>query len=84
MPVGLSPTSANEVNTQIGTHLRQFINIKETIGHDHEWLTTADLKADPYNMIVEEETLIKSAIADLDSNLDAINMTFINRLVGLF
>jgi hypothetical protein len=84
MPVGLSPNSAYEVNSTVGQLLRTFTDLKESIGHNHEWLVTADLKIDPYNMSAEEETLIKSAIGDLDTTLDGIDMTFINRLTGLF
>lgn len=35
-------------------------------------------------MSAEDETLIKSAVGDLDTALDAIDMTFINQLVGLW
>jgi hypothetical protein len=35
-------------------------------------------------MPAEDDTLIKSAINSLDEALDAIDMTFVNRLVGLW
>jgi len=81
---GSSPANAAEVNTFIGQHLRNFTDTKETIGHDRDWLATADLKLPPYEMTADEETLIKTAILELDNALDAIDMTFINRLTGLF
>lgn len=84
MTVGLSPRSADEVNNQVGMILRQWTDNKESISHYHEWLASADLKVDPYNMTPEEETLIKSAIADLDATLDGVDTTFIDRLTGLF
>lgn len=84
MPVGSSPVNALELNNLIGNHLRQFTDNKETIGHDHEWLLAADLKIDPYNMTADDETLIKSAVANLDEALDAVDMTFISRITGLF
>jgi hypothetical protein len=82
--VGLAPVSANEVNALIGTHLRAFTTNKLTINQDREWLGSADLKAPPYYFTVEQETLIKSAVADLDTALDAVDMTFINRITGMF
>jgi predicted transcriptional regulator len=82
--VGLVPQTALEVNSLIGSHLRQFTDIKETITHDQDWLVTVDLKAAPYYLSEDQETLIKSAIADLDTHLDATNMTFISRLTGPF
>lgn len=82
--VGLAPRNADEVNTQLGTHLRNFVNIKETIGHDREWIVGADLKIEPYNMSADDETLVKSAVIGLDNELDGIDMTFINRMLGLF
>ena len=84
MPIGLSPKSADEVNNQVGVILRQWTDNKESIGHFHEWLLSADLKVDPYNFLPEEETLIKSAIADLDQTLDGVDMTFISRLTGMW
>jgi len=84
MVVGLSPRTADEVNNQVGMILRQFTDNKESIGHFHEWLASSDLKAEPYLMTPEEETLIKSAIADLDTTLDGVDTTFIDRLTGLF
>jgi len=84
MPVGVSPRSGDEVNTAIGTLLREFTAVKEKVGHNHNWLGGEDLKGPPYNLSADDETLIKSAIADLDTALDALDMTFINRLTGLF
>jgi hypothetical protein len=82
--VGLAPINADEVNRTIGQHLRTFTDLAEVIAHDHDWLLSADLKLDPYGMSADQETLIKSAIADLDSKLSTVDMTFISRLTGLF
>ena len=84
MPVGLSPRTADEVNNLIGTHMRQFIDVQNAIGGDQEWLSSANLQAEPYLMTAEDETLIKSAVADLNTALDGVDMTFISRLVGLY
>jgi hypothetical protein len=56
----------------------------ETINHDREWLASIDLKAPPYELSADDETLIKSAVLDLDEALGAIDMTFIQRLTGLW
>jgi len=82
--VGLAPASAYEVNSQVGLHLRDFTTIKERIHHDQEFLVATDLKVSPYFFDPDQETLIKSAIAGLDTALQAIDMTFIDRLTGLF
>jgi len=82
--IGLDPENADDVNRQIGTHLRQFVNIKETIGHDQDWLAGSSLGDPPYNFSASQETDIKTAIAQLNTALDAVDMTFINRLTGLF
>lgn len=81
---GLNPNTASEVNYTIGTHLRQFVSLRETIMHDHDGLEPLDLKAEPYNMAPEDETLIKTAINGLHDALQAVDMTFINRLTGLW
>jgi hypothetical protein len=82
--VGLSPKTADEVNYSTGVMLRQFTDNKEAVHHFREWLAAADLKAAPYHFLEEQEVLIKSAIADLDTAMDAIDMTFITRLTGLW
>jgi hypothetical protein len=81
--VGTAPADAYAVNQIIGQHLRTFSQSKLTINQDHSWLSTVDLLAAPYYFTDEQQTLIKSAIADLDTALDAIDMTFISRIVGL-
>lgn len=84
MTVGLTPINAADLNTQLGSLLRQFITIQEGIAHWQDWLLTVDLKVDPYLFTSSEETLIKSAVGDLNASLDTIDMTFITRLVGPF
>jgi hypothetical protein len=84
MPVGLTPKNSDEVNAQVGYILRQWTDNKESIHHYRANLQGVDLKIDPYNMSPEDETTIKSAIADLDDTLSAINTTFIERLTGLW
>lgn len=84
MPAGASPRNADEVNAQVGILLRQFVTTMEGVGHFQSWLLAEDLKVDPYNMTAADETLIKSAVGGLDASLDTVDMTFINRLTGLF
>lgn len=81
--VGTQPRNADEVNGLVGLHLRNFCAAKVQVGQDHDWLATVDLKGEPYWFSNEQETLIKSAIADLDTALDGVNMTFISQLVGM-
>lgn len=81
--VGTQPRNADEVNGLVGLHLKDFLRNKTVINQDQDWLATADLKAAPYYYAADQETLIKSAFADLDTQLDAIDLTFISRLVGM-
>lgn len=81
--IGTAPADAYAVNQIIGAHLRAFATSKLTVGQDHEWLGVTDLKAAPYFFSQEQEATIKSAVADLDTALDAIDMTFISRIIGL-
>lgn len=81
--VGAQPRTADEVNQKIGAHLSQFLTLKTIIGQDRDYLATATLTAEPYFFTPDQETLIKTAINGLDSAFDAIDMTFINRLIGL-
>ena len=81
--VGTQPRTADEVNGLVGSHLRGFIASKNAINQDQNFFMGTDLKAAPYYFTPEQETLIKSAIADLDAALDGVNMTFISQLVGM-
>jgi hypothetical protein len=81
--IGTQPRSAEEVNSLVGSHLRSFMTSKNTIGQDHDWLITVDLKVAPYYFSQEQEDSIKSGIGDLDASLDAVDMTTISRLIGM-
>jgi len=84
MTVGLTPATADEVNNSVGNILRQFTDIKESVNHLADNLAPLDLQAEPYLMSAEDETLIKSAVNGLDTALDAIDMTFVVRLTGMW
>jgi len=81
---GATPTTATEVNTAVGQHLQQFISVKETISHDAANLAGIDLTQPPYSMSSADQTDIKTALNQLNTSLQAIDMTFIDRLSGLF
>ena len=84
MAAGLTPKSADEVNTFVGSHLRNLITIIETINHDADSLAPLDLTKDPYLMSPGDAANVQTAIAGANTYLQAMDMTFINRLVGLF
>lgn len=82
--IGLNPLTADEVNYNVGLMLRQFVDMQETVGHYQDWLAAMDLKAPPYEMDEGLEATIKTAVGGLDAALDALDMTFINRLIGIW
>lgn len=81
--VGTQPKDAAEVNSQIGTHLRGFVQIKANVNQDQNWLVTVDLKAAPYYFTQDQEDLLKSGIGELDAVLDTVDMTLISRIIGI-
>ncbi len=81
--VGTQPENATVLNLLVGQHLRTFVQAKLIVGQDADFFVATDLTAAPYFFTTEQETLIKSAVADLDTALDAIDMTFINRVIGM-
>lgn len=83
MAIGLSPRNADEVNINTGQVCRQFLNTRDVTHQQQQWLLAIDLTATPYSMTPEDQTAIKSAISTLDSALQSIDTTFINRLIGL-
>lgn len=83
MTAGLSPQSANDVNMSVGLLLRQYADLRGLIHQQWSWLAAEDLKVPPYDMDPTDETLIKSALGPLDEAQQAVDMTFISRLIGL-
>jgi hypothetical protein len=81
---GLTPTTAQEVNNNVGVILRRFVDDRESVLHLAAALAPLDLKAEPYLMSEADETLIKSAVNGLNTELQAVDMTFISRLVGMW
>ena len=81
--VGSAPLDALAVNNSIGAHLTEFLRVKSVIQLDHDWLAPTTLTAPPYNFTSDQETLIKSAVNTLNTALEAVDMTFIVRLIGL-
>lgn len=82
--VGMNPMTGDEVNMHVGQLLREFIILKEKVGHYQSWLAGAVLTDPPYNMNPDLDATLKTAITGLDTALDAVDMTFINRLVGIW
>lgn len=81
---GLEPKSADEVNANLSTRLRNFVNIREGVFRDNSWLVGVSLQQPPYEMSAEDETNLKTAFSQLNTDLQALDMTFVMRCVGLF
>jgi len=82
--IGSQPRSAEEVNGLVGTHLRGFVASRGTIHQDQDYFAATDLKGPPYYFSAAQETDLKTAISQLDAALQAVDMTFINRIVGMW
>ena len=81
---GLNPQGPSEVNMGVGSVLRQFVAAKDAVNRSQASIAPLSLTEPPYSMSTEDETLIKSAMNDLDTALDAIDMTWISRLIGIY
>ena len=81
---GLTPKTADEVHNNVGIILRRYVDCKASVDHLQANLAPLDLTAEPYLMSEADQTLIKSAVNDLDTALDAVDMTFISQLVGMW
>jgi hypothetical protein len=81
--IGTQPKNADEVNALVGTHLRGFLASKATINQDQEFFAVTDLKAAPYFFSDTQEATLKSAISELDTSLDGVDLTFISQIVGM-
>lgn len=81
--IGTNPKNADEVNGLTGLHLREFLAVRVSIGQDENFMSATDLKAAPYYFTADQETQIKTAIASLNTSLEAIDLTFISRIVGM-
>jgi hypothetical protein len=82
--IGSQPKNASQVNDTVGLHLRQFLAAKAAINQDQDYFAATDLKLAPYYFTDAQETDLKTAISQLDAALDGVDLTFINRIVGMF
>lgn len=82
--IGTNPKSADEVNGLVGTHLKGFLASRGTIEQDQNFFAATDLKAAPYFFSDTQETDLKTAISELNTALQAVDLTFISRIVGMF
>lgn len=81
---GAVPATAADVNNAIGGALRQFVLYQAEIARYEAWLAGVDLTQPPYSMSTTDSANIQSAISGLNTSLQGVSLTFINRLVGLF
>jgi hypothetical protein len=81
---GMNPTTGDEVNYSVGMLLREFVVLKEKVGHYQAWLAGVVLTEPPYNIDPTLEATLKTAVTGLDTSLDGVDMTFISRLVGIW
>ncbi len=66
-PVGLQAfQTANDLNAISGGITRDLNVVLERVQKFQQFLLTTDLKIEPYNLLQEEEDIIKSTFADLD------------------
>jgi len=81
--VGGNPRSPDEVNAVIGQHLRAFLAAKVSLDQDMRFFAATDLKVSPYNFTSDQEDALKAAVNSLTTAMDAIDLTFVMRVVGL-
>jgi hypothetical protein len=82
--VGLTPSTAAEINNNVGVIIRRFVDDRESVHHLAASLASIDLQAEPYLMSEADETLIKSTVTDLDAFLQTLAMTNISQLAGMW
>lgn len=83
-PIGLDPQTAADVRVAVGGLLRQFVITREQVARYQASLAGFDLTQPPYSMGAIESATIGSALNGLNTALQAVDLTFINELTGLF
>lgn len=81
---GVNPLSAADVNNVVGGVCRQFVLFQAELARMQTWMAANNLQSAPYSMTSGDEANIKSAISGLNTALQAIDRTFIDRLTGLY
>ena len=81
---GLMPIDNTAVNNAVGLCLRQFLAVRDQVHRQHNVLAGVDLTQSPYGFSAAQAADIQSAIGNLDAALQATDLTFVNRLVGLY
>ena len=81
--IGNQPPDATTLSRLVGGHLQTFLDVLAFVRQDQNFLAATDLQANPYYFSAAQETDLKTAISGLDTALQGIDLTFINRVVGL-
>ena len=81
---GAVPENAGQVNAATGGLLRRCISLRDEVKRYNDFMLATNLQSAPYSMNAQDEANIKSAVDDWNDALQAINLTFTNRLTGLF
>lgn len=80
--VGTLPANNNDINLAVGGLCRQFLLFKDSVAACQAMLASLTLQTPPYTFDSTSEANIKSAISGLNTALQAIDVTFVNRVAG--
>lgn len=81
---GAAPTTVAEVNLVVGGLCRQFVLLQAQVNRTQAALAALDLTAAPFSLTSQQSADVKTPLSDLNTGLNAISRTFIDRVTGFF
>lgn len=79
-----SPGSVSDVQNSLIPALRSFILIKDQIARAKNWLDHEDLTQAPISMDPDYQAQLSAAIGDLNTALQAVDLSRVVKVTGLF
>lgn len=80
--IGTLPAGNNDVNLAIGGLCRQFLLFKDSVHRAQKTFAALDLTLAPYTFDATGNSNLKSALNGLDTAMQAVDTTFIDRVAG--
>jgi hypothetical protein len=81
---GLAPTDGNQLETLVGSLARQVVLMAAQVNRYSEYAAATDFTAAPLSISVQDQALLKSAIAAMQTAFSGMDQTFLIEVAGLY
>lgn len=81
---GLSPSSGGQLQTLVGSLARQVVLMGAQVNRYAEYAAATDFTAAPLSLTSQDQAVLKSAIASMQTAFSGMDQTFLTEVAGLY